>query len=104
MAGKKHREKGNRFERAMVVAMTAGGLDAKRVPLSGVAAGFKGDLHYRERGIPRVLECKVRKNAWKDLYDYLDEPEIDRLAIKRDGREPLVVIPLADYLILAGQE
>ncbi len=56
MAGRKHREKGNRFERAMVVAMTAGGLDAKRVPLSGSAAGFKGDLHYRERGIPRVLE------------------------------------------------
>ena len=104
MAGKKHREKGNRFERSVVDALNAFGLEAKRVPLSGAAAGFKGDVHYKERGIPRVMECKVRKNAWKDLYDYLAEAEIDRLIIKRDGCVPIVCVPLPDYCILAGEE
>lgn len=103
MAGKKHREKGNRFERAVVDVLNAHGLNAKRVPLSGSAAGFKGDIHYTERGVHRVLECKVRKNAWKDLYDYLDDPDVDRLCIKRDGREALMVIRIPDYCVLAAE-
>lgn len=104
MGGKASRDKGNRFERALVIAMNAVGLDAKRVPLSGAAAGFPGDVHYHEQGDLKVMECKCRKKGFGDLYEWLDEPTVDRLAIKRDGREPLIVFRLADYLALAGDK
>lgn len=99
MAGRKHRDKGNRCERAVVVILNAYGLEAVRVPLSGSAAGFKGDIHYKERGKTVVAECKVRKDKFKDLYDWLETA--DRLIIKRDGCVPLMVMPLASYCELA---
>jgi Holliday junction resolvase len=103
MGGRASRDKGNRFERAVVIAMNAAGLDAKRVPLSGAMAGFKGDIHYKYRGVPRVMECKSRKKAWQDLYDYLDDPNINELAIKKDGREPLIVTRFADHIKEASE-
>lgn len=101
MAGKKHREKGARFERSVVEAFNAFGMDAKRVPLSGAAAGFKGDVHFVCQGAPRVAECKSRKAGFKVLREWLGDNDI--LAIKDDRTEPLIVMRLSDYCILAGQ-
>lgn len=101
MAGKKHREKGARFERAVVEALNSYNMNAKRVPLSGSAAGFKGDVHFESKGKPRVAECKSRKSGFKVIREWLGENDV--LAIKDDRTEPLIVMRLSDYCILAGE-
>lgn len=101
MAGKKHREKGARFERAVVEAMNAFGMDAKRVPLSGAATGFKGDVVFSINGESKRAECKSRKDGFKVIRSWLGDNDI--LAIKDDRTEPLIVMRLSDYCILAGR-
>lgn len=97
MSGKAPKQKGNRLEREIVQHLQQAGLEAKRVPLSGSARGFKGDVivtlstkHYR-------LECKSRKD-FRTLYGWLEGN--DALILKGDRQEPLVVMRLADLLAL----
>lgn len=94
------KEKGSRFERSAVEVLNSHGLEAKRVPLSGSAVGFKGDVHYLEQGIPKVLECKSRKSGFKTLRTMLGDS--DRLLVKDDRTEPLMVMRFSDYCILAS--
>lgn len=96
----KSKQKGDRLERAAVETLNAHGLEAKRVPLSGSVAGFKGDIHFKEQGIPKVMECKSRKSGFKTLRTMLGDS--DRLLVKDDRTDPLIVMPFADYCILAG--
>lgn len=99
MGGKASRDKGARFERAVVDVLNAHGLDAKRVPLSGAAAGFKGDIHFNCQGAPKVAECKSYKSKFKTIRGWLGDHDI--LAIKDNHTEALVVLRLADYCALA---
>jgi Holliday junction resolvase len=78
--GRKSRDKGNRFERAIVRLLQDRGFGAERVPLSGSAGGsFQGDVTFPLLGIDRTVECKVRKDGFRELYAWLD------------GRDALVV-------------
>jgi Holliday junction resolvase - archaeal type len=76
--------KGKRRERE--VARLLGG---RRVPLSGAAEGFPGDV---------VLPCgwrvevKARRDGFKQLYRWLEKA--DALAIRADRRPWLLVLPL----------
>lgn len=92
MAGKKHREKGNRFERALAQA-----LGGKRVPLSGAAQGFKGDVVYPFRDRELRAECKSRKKGtFKTLRSWLGDNDI--LAMKDDGEGTLILMRLEHYV------
>lgn len=55
--------KGDRFERAVVEELREVGFDAHRVPLSGAAAGFVGDVEIRNwKGRRYVIQCKNTKD------------------------------------------
>jgi hypothetical protein len=70
------------------------GLTAERVPLSGSAGGrFAGDLLLTLAGRDHIVEVKCRRNGFAQLYEWLDGR--DRLIVKADRREPLVILPLA---------
>ena len=86
------REKGDRFERECVARLVGLGVSAARVPLSGAAGGdFAGDLIVAGRRI----ECKTRKRAWTDLFNWL--PGNHALMIKSDRTDTLVVMSLETY-------
>lgn len=67
--GKSSRDKGNRAERDLVKFLKEKGWEALRVPLSGAAAGFKGDLHVvTPNGVRLVLELKARRDEYNQIY------------------------------------
>jgi hypothetical protein len=71
--------------------LLAMGWTAKRMPLSGGAAGFEGDVLVD--GFGRI-ECKSRKGGFKFFYDNI---ELNMgLVVKRDRDEPLFVCRLGD--------
>jgi hypothetical protein len=109
MSGKRHRDKGNRVERALVHAHQEVGIGAERVPLSGAAGGsYSGDLIVTPpRGMfyrrDRFLgEVKARKAGagFKTLERWLGENDL--LFLVRDRQDPLVVVSWSTYLGLMG--
>lgn len=102
----KSRVKGDAFEREIVHALNAAGVEAQRVPLSGAAKGrFGGDIQANVCGTWEKLECKIRARAWLDLYGWI----VDNfcLVIRRNAEpgkpapEALVVMRLSDFLRLS---
>ena len=91
--GRASRDKGNRFERAIIRLLQDQGLAAERVPLSGAAGGsYLGDLTVPVIGRDLVVEAKARANGFASLYAWLED--LDLLIIKADRRDALVVLPL----------
>lgn len=91
--GRRSRDKGNRFERAIVRLLQDAGLAAERVPLSGSAGGsYAGDLTVPVIGRDLVIEATARKNGFRELYAWLEGR--DGLILKADRRGALVVLPL----------
>ena len=100
VAGKAPKRKGRRLEQELVRTLKASGIEAKRVPLSGSADGFKGDAVVTLNGHDLTLEVKSRKQC--SLYRWLGER--DALIVKADRQEPLVCLRLRDLLKLLGAE
>lgn len=99
---KMQRDKGNRFERAIVNAFKAHDIDAKRVPLSGATDFAKGDVLVMGKGRTYQLELKARQNGFKQLYGWLDGN--DGLVVKADRQEALVVLPLGEFISLIAPD
>lgn len=98
---KSQRDKGARGERALVAALTAGGIHAERVPLSGAVGGsFKNDVAALIGGKKKDFEVKLRADGFKELYRWI-EPAYG-LAVKADRKPFLVVLRMEDFLKLAG--
>ena len=87
--------KGSEFERKVVRMLTANGYEAKKVPLSGAAEGYKADIDINYLGVIRKVECKKRKSGFKQIYDWLADNYA--LVIEQDRQEPLIIIRLKDY-------
>lgn len=86
------RQKGDRFEVSCVNRLKELGIEAQRVPLSGAAGGqFGSDLVVAGHKI----ECKTRKRAWTDLFNWL--PGNHALFIKADRTDTLVVMSLETF-------
>ena len=100
MSGRAAKRKGDRLERLVVDAFRKAGFEAKRVPLSGAAPDYPGDVIVTLGGAEYTLECKSRKD-FKTLYGWL-EPN-NALVIKGDRREALLVLRLEDALELANK-
>jgi len=81
-----------------VLALLRGaGLEAKRVPLSGSAPGYPGDLEVDLPGLGKVLvEVKARKRV--ALEAWLEGRGL--LVLKPDRKPPLAVLPLEALLRL----
>lgn len=95
--GKRSRRKGSQFERDLVNWHKERGIPAKRVPLSGAAEGFKGDIvigpEYKLQA-----ECKLRGNTgFNSIYNWLEKENNDLLFIRQDRKPSLVVMPIELY-------
>ncbi len=98
MGGKASRDKGGRVERELVNRLNASGeFEARRVPLSGAAEGFKGDIQIRIAGRTLKAEVKARKdgNGFKVLEKW--KGDNDYLFLKRDRQEPMVVMDFETF-------
>lgn len=100
--GKKSRDKGARFERAIVNALKDSEFAAERVPLSGASGGsFAGDVMVDFGLGEKKLEAKVRGDGFKQIYEWLGINY--GLVIKADRREPLLVLRLAEAACVAAE-
>lgn len=97
--GKMQRNKGNRVEREIVNYLKDNGIPAKRVPLSGAAEGFKGDIIID--GSLRA-EVKARKDGFKQIYDWLEGN--DYLFIKANRKPVLVVMEIDEFIKLIKED
>ena len=103
--GRKPRQKGVRAERALARLLIAYGFTAQRVPLSGSARGYPGDITLPLLGVVRVVEVKCRADGFRELYQWLDGRDL--LIVKADRRPALVVVPLrlaAEIAAAAGRK
>lgn len=94
--GSSSRRKGTRFEREVAEFFEKFlGVEAYRIPLSGAARGFRGDVV-----VPGVfggwpIECKFGNRVPKTPYVWLGD---NAALIMRRKREPaLIVMRLADW-------
>lgn len=73
MGGRFSRQKGKRAEREVRDFFRERGWTSNRIPLSGAAQGFKGDVVLEKDGKRLVCEVKCRRDEFKGVYDYLTE-------------------------------
>lgn len=106
MAGRKHKEKGNRRERKVVKMLRdIPKVDAKRIPLSGSIEGYRGDIALTVHGHDYLAEVKARKNGegWKQIREWLFGN--DFLFLVADHVMPLVVMPWVVFRgLVSGEE
>ncbi len=108
MSGQGHRRKGDRIEREIVARHGAMGIHAERYPLSG-ASRFRGSGHDVDiylvgaEEAPLTAEVKARKDGagFATLEGWLGD--YDALFLRRDGTDPMVVIPWRVWAQLAGR-
>lgn len=93
MSGARSRRKGYRTEARVRALVAASGLDCRRVPLSGAAPGWDGDLVIGAR----TFEVKARAAGFRQLYRWLGERHFG-LILSADREEPLLVLRLGDFL------
>ncbi len=99
--GSAPRNKGNRFERALVRLFQDAGFGAERVPLSGSVGGsYSGDISVPLLGRDLVVEAKIRSAGFKSLYTWLEGR--DALILRANHQPPLVVLPLKLALEIAS--
>ena len=85
----------------LVELLRAAGLDAYRVPLSGASAGFKSMWRFRIGARTLRLESKARAHKFGLIYRWLTGS--DAAVVKADRKPPLIVLTLADFASLLGQ-
>lgn len=96
--GASPRRKGNRAEREVVKLLVDAGLSAIRVPLSGAAQGYKGDVACS--ALPGPIEVKVGDQVPVVLYRWLDER--GTLFVRRDRSEWIVAMKWVDFCKFIG--
>ena len=106
--GRRSRAKGDRVEREIVQRHKAIHIFAERVPLSGATRyqGNGGDVDIYVNGrdeAPLVSEVKSRKDGsgFKSLERWLGENDL--IFLRRNGADPLVVLPWSTWARLLGQ-
>ncbi|MEM5854357.1 MAG: hypothetical protein QW228_08385 [Candidatus Aenigmatarchaeota archaeon] len=63
----------------------------ERVPCSGNARAFKGDLVLFLKDRELHIEVKARAQGFKQFYAWLEK--VDLLIVKADRKDPLIVLP-----------
>jgi Holliday junction resolvase len=91
MSGRKSRQKGYRGEYELVKLLKLQGLDAKRVPCSGSAAGFNGDIHVSNGSRNVVIEVKSRRDEFKSIYALFDRYEDEGLVFFTQDDDTLII-------------
>lgn len=92
----KSKDKGRRLENMVVTQLAEYGIKSERVPLSGSLGGkYASDVVLGSIDHPLGrIECKNRESIADYFWDYLDP--VDYLVIKKNHKEPLVVMRLSE--------
>ncbi len=90
------RKKGYRIENELVNILKERGIEAYRVPLSGGAPGFAGDIIIALNEKEYICEVKSRGEGFRQIYKWLEGK--DMLFVKADRKKYLAVIPLEIFL------
>lgn len=96
MSGRYSRNKGKRIEYEVRDLFRAEGFTADRVPSSGAAQGFKGDIRViSSSGQTYLVEVKGRKCEFKSIYELRDKldtyPPVSRGIAILGGESPLLI-------------
>lgn len=99
--GKYSRDKGKRGEYQARDALRADGFLADRVPSSGAAQGFKGDIKFSRNGVTMLAEVKVRAGqSFKHVYQLFADTSQNGLTSVYHARDTqdLTCIDIADKM------
>lgn len=105
--GRANRNKGARVEREIVAAFAAAGIDAEKVPLSGMnqSRRFADDVVAHD---PKLGDLRIEVKARKDGQGFLTlegwKGNADILLLKRNNRQPMAVIDFELLVKLMGGE
>lgn len=110
--GKSSKRKGGVYERRVVRDHTEADIPARKIPLSGAVAGYKGDVMIAEE-LQGEVKARKKANGFKVVRDWLGDndllflQEISSKGVK--SPKPLVVLPWDRYvelmhLLLAEQK
>lgn len=81
------RQKGKKGEYDVRNYFRKNGFVAHRVPSSGSAHGFPGDVLVKHpNGTSFLVEVKIRKDYFKDIYTLLDQTHTDTLRHEFNGK------------------
>ena len=96
----KSKRKGSGYEREIVRAHEALGIEAIKTPLSGALGGkYSGDVQVA--GL--IGECKRRRKGYSSLYNALEQGTGSDIMFARDDhRETLVVMPWETWAAILG--
>jgi Holliday junction resolvase len=96
MGGRASKNKGYRIEKKIEAMLKDIGLPAKRMPLSGAAPGYKGDIQINDL----LCEVKSRKGGagFTTIERWLGEN--DYLFLHRNHAQPLVVMNFDHFATL----
>lgn len=72
----RQREKGDRFERALVKVLNEVGISSHRVPLSGAVEGYPGDILLDAFDPPMIVQCKHFADDFKRMFTIVEESPI----------------------------
>lgn len=96
--------KGRNLEHLIADTLTEAGIEAKRTPMSGALRNLgpelDGDVRIVATG--ELVECKFHANMKAQLWDWLEDNSY--LAIKRNNKEPLMVMTLDKFIQLYKRE
>ncbi len=92
MSGQRSRRKGYRVEAKIRGLAQEAGIECYRVPLSGSAPGWAGDLMLAGRS----FEVKARGKGFRRFYRWMEGRF--GLFLAADRKEPLLVLRLGDFL------
>lgn len=80
--------KGARLESDIVRELQAIGIDARRQPGSGIYPDFPHDIELVHRGERYIVECKARKDSFRQLDGWLGKADL--LIVRCDRATPRV--------------
>lgn len=100
-SARKSRRKGKRGEYLVRDYFRSLGFDADRVPSSGAAPGFKGDVRIKQDDKEWLVEVKNKKDVFKSIYSFFDTSPVNQHGVMRicvDGQ--LVAISYSALCVL----
>ena len=102
MKARSAKAKGTRLEADIVKQLTASGITARRQPGSGIYQDFPHDVEARIRDRRYIIECKARKDSFRQLDKWMGAADL--LIVRCDRSSPRVYMDWEVFLELAREE
>ena len=99
MKAKSAKQKGARLETEVVKALTQVGILARRQPGSGIYQDFPHDVEAMIRGRRYIIECKARKDSFRQLDRWMGAADL--LFVRCDRASPRVYMAWETFLTIA---